>query len=70
MNPEPAQPSNDAKRCGACTWSRCGQVVVVDPFPGSAASAAFQALFCYRERPRERVDPNGFCPDFQARPPA
>lgn len=64
---ENAETPPDAQRCEDCRWSRWGKVVLVDPFPSSLASCELPALYCHRERPRERVDPDGFCPDFEAR---
>ncbi len=54
-------------RCEDCVWARVGNVVLVDPFASSHASTEMPALWCHRERPRERVDPDAFCPDFERR---
>ena len=56
-------------RCTDCRWSRWAYIVVCDPFGTSEAQARMPALFCHRERPRERVAPDCFCPDFEQRQP-
>ena len=52
-------------RCDRCVWARWRPVAVSDGYETSEEMRTIPALFCHIERPRLRVDPDGFCPEWK-----
>jgi hypothetical protein len=55
-------------RCSACVWARQRAIAVSDGFQHSSEVRHFAGTFCHVSRPALQVDPDSFCPDFEAVP--
>lgn len=56
------------RRCERCQWARWSTIVFSDGHENSDQIARLPVLYCHVDRPRVRVAPDSFCPDYREEP--